>query len=46
MKLILATNNQHKLTEFRRVLDPIRVTVITHNESGISVDVEETGKTF
>lgn len=46
MKLILATNNQHKLTEFRRVLDPIGVTVISQNEAGISVDVEETGKTF
>ena len=46
MILILATNNQHKLTEFRRVLDPIGVTVISQNEAGISVDVEETGKTF
>lgn len=46
MKLILATNNQHKLTEFRRVLDPLGVTVISQNEAGISIDVEETGKTF
>ena len=46
MKLILATNNQHKLTEFRRVLDPLGVTVISQNEASISIDVEETGKTF
>ncbi len=46
MKLILATNNQHKLTEFRRVLDPLGVTVMSQKEAGISIDVEETGKTF
>lgn len=46
MKLILATNNQHKLTEFRRVLDPLGVTVMSQKEAGISIDVEEMGKTF
>ena len=46
MKLILATNNQHKLEEFRRVLEPLGVTVMSQKEAGISVDVEETGKTF
>lgn len=46
MKLILATNNQHKLTEFRRVLEPLGVEVVSQQEAGISVDVEETGNTF
>ncbi|MCR5807232.1 MAG: RdgB/HAM1 family non-canonical purine NTP pyrophosphatase [Oscillospiraceae bacterium] len=46
MKLILATNNQNKLREFREVLSPYGFEVISQSEAGIDIEVEETGTTF
>ena len=44
MKLLLATGNAHKLTEFRRMFPANQI--ISPKEVGVSLDVEETGKTF
>lgn len=46
MKLIVATNNAHKVVEFRRILEPLGFDVISQKEAGITIDVEETGTTF
>lgn len=46
MEWIAATGNEHKLTEFRRILEPMGVEVISAVEAGVSLNVEETGKSF
>ena len=46
MKLIAATNNTHKVIEFKRILEPLGYTVLSQEEAGIHIEVEETGETF
>jgi XTP/dITP diphosphohydrolase len=46
MNMILASNNPHKLREFREILEPLGCHVISQEEAGIHVDPEETGETF
>lgn len=46
MKLIAATNNAHKVVEFKRILEPFGFTVLTQREAGIAIEAEETGTTF
>lgn len=46
MKMLAATNNKHKLEEIRDILKKINIEVISLNDAGIEIDVEETGDTF
>ncbi len=46
MKLVVATNNQHKLEEFRRILSPLGVQVLSQSDVHVHVEPEETGTTF
>ncbi len=46
MKLVLASNNSGKLEEFKRILEPLGVELISQKEAGAQVQVEETGTTF
>ncbi|MBQ8917434.1 MAG: RdgB/HAM1 family non-canonical purine NTP pyrophosphatase [Oscillospiraceae bacterium] len=46
MKLIVATNNAHKLVEFGRILAPLGIEVHSQKEYCPDLDVEETGTTF
>lgn len=47
MKFIIASNNQHKLIELSRILNPLGIEAVTAKQAGISLDdVEETGTTF
>ncbi len=47
MKFIIATNNEHKLSELKRILEPLGIKAFSAKEYGISLDdVEETGSTF
>lgn len=46
MKLIAATNNAHKVVEFKRILEPLGFTVLSQKEAGIHAEAEETGTTF
>lgn len=47
MKTILfATKNQGKVKEIKKILEGLPVEVITMEEAGIDVEVEETGTTF
>ena len=47
MKFIIATNNQKKLREMERILNPLGIEAVSAKNAGISLDeVEETGTTF
>lgn len=46
MKLVAATKNAHKLTEFRRILEPLGYEVLSQADVHVDIDVEETGTTF
>lgn len=45
-KLLIATTNQGKLLEYKTLLSGLGVTLTSLKEEGISLDVEEDGKTF
>ena len=46
MKVILASKNQHKLTELSAILSQLGFEIALESESGLDIDVEETGTTF
>lgn len=45
-KIIFATQNQGKVKEIREILAGMPIEVLTMNEAGIDIDIEENGKTF
>ena len=45
MKIILATNNEHKLSEIRSIFDK-DIEVLSMKDVGIDTDIEENGKTI
>lgn len=45
-EILLASNNKHKVSEFRHSLEPLGFYVYTPADLGIKLDVEETGQTF
>lgn len=46
MKFVLASKNDHKLAEMRRILGGLGVEVVLESDVGVDIDVEETGETF
>lgn len=46
MKLVLATNNEGKVREFARILEPLGIEVMTQKQVGVHVSPEENGTTF
>lgn len=46
MKFVLASNNKGKLAEMRSILSGLGIEVISQDEAGIALDVEEDGFTF
>ena len=46
MKFVLASKNPNKLKEMREILGQMGIEVISEEQAGVDVDVEETGKTF
>lgn len=46
MKIILATNNEHKRSEFANYFKKYNIDVFSLKDVGIEVDPEENGKTF
>lgn len=46
MKMILASNNAHKLVEIRAILANLGVELLSQREAGCDFEVEETGTTF
>lgn len=44
---LIATNNAHKVQEFKRILLPLGINVLSAKEAGVNLgDVEENGTTF
>ena len=46
MDIIIATNNAHKVEEFKRILTPLGFNVFSLKDKNIKIDVEENGTTF
>ena len=46
MKIVLASNNQHKVSEFKKIFSPYGVEILTLKDLNINVDPEENGTTF
>ena len=46
MKVILASKNQHKLTELSAILSQLGFEIALESEYGLDIDVEEIGTTF
>ena len=46
MKLILATNNAHKMREIFEILGAEFPDMVTLKQAGLEIDVEEDGSTF
>lgn len=46
MKLAIATNNKHKLSEIRAILGDSFEELLSLSELGIDIEIEETGKTL
>ncbi len=46
MELLIATNNAHKVEEFKRLFAGLGIDVFSLKEKGISVEIEENGTTF
>ncbi len=46
MKIIVATKNQGKIREFKRILEPLGFMVLSQNDYGVDGQADETGSTF
>lgn len=46
LTFVLASGNEKKLGEMRRILEPMGIAVVTAAEQGFTGDIEETGSTF
>lgn len=46
MKLIIASNNKGKIREYKEILEPIGIEVLSQREAGINAEPDETGTTF
>ena len=46
LKLLLASNNAHKVVEFRRLFERLPLELVTPRDIGLEMDVDETGETF
>ncbi len=46
VRLLVATNNPHKIAELGAILAGLPVTLVTPGEIGLDLDVEETGQTL
>ncbi|MCX7950630.1 MAG: XTP/dITP diphosphatase [Clostridiales bacterium] len=46
MRLIVASNNNHKIHEIKEILKPFNIDVVSLKEAGINIDIVEDEKTF
>jgi XTP/dITP diphosphohydrolase len=44
--IIIASNNAGKIAEFRQILEPLKIEVLSQSEAGAELSAEETGDTF
>ncbi|WP_035288819.1 XTP/dITP diphosphatase [Clostridium sp. KNHs214] len=45
-RLVVASNNEHKIEEIKNILSKFDLEVLSLKEVGINIDIEETGTTF
>ena len=45
-KVVVATNNQGKLKEFKKILSEVRLDVVSLRDLNINIEIRETGNTF
>ena len=45
-RLILASNNKHKLFEFGKMVQDMDIELLSQSEAGLNIEVDETGTTF
>lgn len=46
MRIIIASNNEHKVSEIKEILKDFHFEVLSLNDAGIDIDVEEDQETF
>lgn len=46
LKIVVATNNEHKLKELREIFEPYNVALLSLKDVGIEIDPDETGSTY
>lgn len=46
MRLIVASNNNHKIQEIKEILKPLGVDIVSMREAGIDIEIVEDGSTF
>ena len=46
LSFVLATNNSHKIDEFRAIFEPLSIHILSLNDVGLIMNVDETGSTF
>lgn len=46
MKLIIASNNEGKIKEYKEILEPLGYEVISQKEAGINLEIPETGTSY
>lgn len=46
MKIVVATNNPHKISEYRSLLPKACFEVLSLKDIGVEIEIEETGKTY
>lgn len=46
MNVLITTNNEHKVVEFKRAFETLNINVYSLKDINLSIDVEETGTTF
>ena len=46
MKVVLASQNRHKLAEIQAIVSKYGIELVLQSELGIHIDVDETGTTF
>lgn len=46
MKLIIASNNQGKIKEYKEILEPLGFDVVSQREAGVMLEPDESGTTF
>lgn len=46
LKIVIATNNEHKIKEYRDLFNDLNVELMSLKEASLTLDAEESGKTF
>lgn len=46
MDILIATNNEHKVIEFKKAFESFNINVYSLRDVNLNIDVEETGKSF